>query len=78
MSIPLSRPNVVIDKNDNVYMIYRSDSTKNKMSALKLSAPYYKYNKENIKIIIDKDLGNSEPIIDRKLWDDKGILSMLI
>lgn len=76
LKLPISRPEIVIDKKDNIYVIFRADFTGDKMSVFKIKPPYNRNSK--MKILWDENLCNSEPVIDRIRWKRDGILSMLI
>ncbi len=76
LQIPISRPEIVIDRQDNVYIITRGDHTGNRMAATCLPAPKFIFQPENIRTIFDQDAGFSEPIIDRTNWWKNGVLTM--
>jgi hypothetical protein len=78
LQIPISRPEVVIDRADSVYVIYRGDLTDNRMAVTRLSAPDYSFTPEHTCIAWDEDLGYAEPIIDRHRWQQDNILTMLV
>ena len=78
LKIPISRPEIIIDSHDNVYVIYRGDLTHDQMTILKLTAPAYNFKPEKAQYISHEDLGFSEPIIDRTRWEESNILSLLI
>ncbi|EKO3777309.1 hypothetical protein P0F24_002374, partial [Vibrio metschnikovii] len=78
LRIPISRPEIIIDDNDNVFVIYRGDITENKLASLLLSPPHYTYNPLNEKIIYTESVGSAEPIIDRLRWQNEKILSILV
>ncbi len=77
LQIPISRPDVVIDRQDRIYIIYRGDLTKDRMVAQRLDPPEYKAPGVEIELW-DEDLGHAEPVIDRVRWRRDGILSMFI
>jgi len=77
LQIPMSRPEILIDSNDMVYVFYRADVTGDRMVALRLEPPAYQP-QDDIRILWTQDLGYSEPIVDRSRWEGDGILSMLI
>ncbi|WP_462381121.1 BNR repeat-containing protein [Pseudomonas sp. Marseille-QA0892] len=77
LQIPISRPEIVIDRQDNVYFIARGDHTGNRMAATFLPAPDYRFAPNNIWIISDQDLGFAEPVIDRARWQQENVLSLL-
>ncbi|WP_281245967.1 hypothetical protein [Oceanisphaera psychrotolerans] len=75
---PISRPEIVIDKHDNVFVIYRGDLTENRLASLYLKAPHYHYKLENQEFIYREPLGLSEPVIDRLRWQQEHVLSVLV
>lgn len=78
LQIPISRPEIVIDDVDRVYMIYRGDLTENKMAVTRLLPPDYSLSKSETRILWDTSVEYAEPIIDRLRWRQDKILSMLI
>lgn len=77
LKIPISRSEIVIDRQDNVFIITRGDYTGNRMAATCLLAPDYRYLPDSIQILCDQDLGFAEPIIDRSRWQQANILALL-
>lgn len=78
LRIPISRPDIVIDKHDNVFVIYRGDLTEDCMAALCLKSPHYTYNPANQQILCPEPVGLAEPVIDRLRWQEQQILSLLV
>lgn len=78
LRIPISRPDIVIDSNDNVFVIYRGDLSADRMAILYLKAPQYSYSPENQKIIYNEPLGLAEPVIDKLRWKREEVLSLLV
>lgn len=78
LQIPISRPEIVIDRQDNIYVIYRGDLTDNRMAVVNLSAPDYSYDPEQIRIVWDAELGCAEPIIDRTRWQNENVLTLMV
>lgn len=78
LKIPMSRPEIVLDKQDNVFLIYRDDTTDNRLSVQLLKAPAYQFHEYERINIIDDNLENSEPVIDRERWDASQVLSILL
>ncbi len=74
---PTSRPEIVIDDANNVYVIYRADVTGDRMAVQRLMAPKY-IPSGDIRILWNEPLENAEPIIDRLRWESERVLSMLI
>jgi hypothetical protein len=77
LQIPMSRPEILIDKEDRVYIIYRADITEDRMVAQRLQPPDYRPG-GNIRVLWPEDLAFAEPIVDRVRWDQDAILSMLV
>ncbi len=77
LQIPISRPEILIDKENMVYIIYRGDLSGDRMFVQRLKPPYYKAPGDRY-VLWDQDLENTEPIIDRIRWRHDGILSMFI
>jgi hypothetical protein len=78
LQIPISRPEIVIDRQDNVYIVYRGDLSNNRIVATLLPVPDYCFDPANTQILWDEDLGYSEPVIDRIRWERDNILSLLL
>jgi hypothetical protein len=78
LRIPISRPDIVVDKSDNVFVIHRSDMHENRMVVTRLAAPNYKYCAAETQVLWDADVGFCEPVIDRQRWANDGILTMLL
>lgn len=78
LQIPISRPEIVIDRQDNAYIITRGDHSGGRMVATLLAAPDYIWQQDNTQSLWDEDLGFSEPVIDRLRWEQENVLSMLL
>ncbi|HMP10021.1 BNR-4 repeat-containing protein [Hydrogenophaga sp.] len=78
LQIPISRPEILVDEGNNVYLIYRGDLTDNRMVVQRLAHPNYTPDPAAIHIIAPDDLGFSEPIIDRTLWASDQRLSIFL
>lgn len=78
LQIPMSRPEIVIDKTDRVYVIYRCDITGDRMVATRLIPPHYLKSSSETRILWKESLEFAEPVIDRLRWEKEQILSMLI
>lgn len=74
LNLPISRPEIIVDRNDNVHVIYRGDLTADRLAINSASAPHYEDGKQTI--IWPEDIGNSEPIIDRTKWEADQTLSI--
>lgn len=78
LQIPMSRPEILIDSSNIVYVIFRADFVGQKMAVIALFPPHYTFEDNNFQILWDAPLGFSEPVVDRIRWKRDGILSMLI
>jgi hypothetical protein len=75
--VPMSRPEILIDRDDVVYILYRSDTTGQRLVAQRLQPPDYQPPGQ-VSQLWPEDLGHSEPIVDHRRWAEEGVLSMLI
>lgn len=78
LQTPISRPEIVIDDEDRVYVIYRGDLTGDRMVAQRLLPPLYVPDTSDVRVLWEEPLGYAEPVIDRLRWKREGVLSMLI
>lgn len=78
LQIPISRPEIILDRSDNAYIIARGDFSGNRLTATRLSAPDYAWSAENTQVLWEEDLGFAEPVIDRMRWQQENILSLLV
>ncbi len=78
LKIPISRPEIVIDSEDRVYVIYRGDMTQERMVAQRLLPTHYLPNSSDVKVLWRESVGFSEPVIDRLRWQRDNMLSMLV
>jgi BNR repeat-containing family member len=78
LRLPISRPEVVIDDDDRVFVIYRGDLTDNKIVAQRLLPPLYEPDFQDTVLLWDKPVGQYEPIIDRLRWQRDKILTMYV
>ena len=74
---PMSTPEILIDRDDIVYVIYRCDITGNRLVAQRLDPPDYQP-AESVCRLWHEDMGDSEPVVDRVRWAREGVLSMLL
>ena len=77
LQIPFCRPEIVIDREDRIYVIYRGDLTKDRLVAQRLDPPGYVAPGTVIELW-DQNLGHMEPVVDRIRWSRDGILSMMV
>jgi len=76
LQIPISRPEILIDRDDNVYAIYRGDCTLDLMCVVRLSkrSSIHSF----AKAIWPESVGYAEPVIDRERWNRDQVLTMLL
>ena len=78
LDIPISRPEIVIDQHDRVYVIYRGDLCGGRLVCQRLLPPDYAPDPIDFRTLWDGDLERMEPVLDRCLWRDRKVLSMLV
>jgi hypothetical protein len=78
LQIPISRPDLVIDSHDNIFVVHNGEESQQKMALTFLPAPNYEYSESNTRILHDERIGFAEPIIDHLRWKQENVLSMLI
>lgn len=78
LEIPISRPEIVIDEEDTVFVIYRSQETLQRLVATYLQSPSYIPKEENTLVLWDEPVGQAEPIIDRTRWMQEQVLTLLV
>lgn len=78
LRIPISRPEIVLDRADHAYVIFRGDLSDDRMVAQRLLPPHYGAQGDEFRVLWDEPLGFAEPVIDAERWQRDGILSMLI
>jgi hypothetical protein len=78
LQLPISRPEIVLDRQDNAYIVTRGDHSEDRMVVTLLAAPHYSWSPENTQIIYDEKLGFAEPVIDRERWVQDNVLSVLL
>ena len=78
LQLPMSRPEVVVDELDRVYVIFRADFTGQRMAAMRLTPPEYTPHQSEIRILWDTNVAFTEPVIDHVRWAREKILTMLM
>jgi hypothetical protein len=78
LKIPISRPEIVIDSNDNVIVIHRGSETQQKLTATILQIPEYDFAPEQQYTLWGESVGQAEPIIDRIRWQQEQVLTLLV
>jgi hypothetical protein len=77
LQIPISRPDIVIDRKQRIYVLYRGDLSGERLVAQRLDPPDYKAPGPCF-LLWNESLEYSEPVIDRIRWERDEILSVFI
>lgn len=78
LPVPISRPEILLDKENNVHILFRGDISQNRLSAYSSSAPNYFAHPDDFEILWPADVGYAEPIIDRTRWNKDNILTLFV
>ncbi len=76
LSIPMTRPQIVLDQEDTAYVLYAGTATGGRMCAAALAAPDYDPLAQRTFLLTNEETGHSEPLIDSKRWDEYQVLSL--
>lgn len=76
LQIPISRPCLLIDRQDNVHVLYRDHGLGTGFYIATLMAPAYCYNPSEVQSVTG-NIGFSEPIIDRERWSKCQVITLL-
>lgn len=64
LQIPIRRPEVLIDNEDNAMVICRGDLNDDRMAIICLSAPLYAVTDSSLQMLSEQTLGFAEPLLD--------------
>lgn len=78
LNLPISRPEILIDDQDNAHVIFRGDISNNRVAVQSAAPPEYISKSENQMCLWDVDLGSSEPILDRTNWLENQVLTLYL
>lgn len=82
LQIPISRPEILIDSQDCVYAVYRSDLSGNRMVVSKLlgiqASREAAHAQDNTTCLWPETVDYAEPVIDRTRWRESQVLSLLL
>ena len=82
LQIPISRPEILIDKQDRVYAVYRGDLTDNHMVVTQLmgdtASPEATDAANHTIRLWPEPVDYAEPVIDRARWGESQVLSLLM
>jgi hypothetical protein len=76
LQVPISRPDVVVLPDNRPVMIYRADTTQQRLVALVLNEATLLPEQEYV--LTEEPVGFAEPLIDRARWDRDGVLSVFV
>lgn len=76
LQIPISRPTVLIDREDDVRVIFRDHGLGTGFYMLVLESPGYHYHEDGLQCL-KGDIGFSEPVIDHERWFKSQVLTIL-
>lgn len=77
LQIPISRPEVLIDDQDNALVLFRGDFTEDRMAVTRLCAPVYAATDAAHQMLSAQTLGFAEPLLDREGWRQNQKLTLL-
>jgi BNR repeat-containing family member len=78
LRLPISRPDLVMDRLDRAWIIYRQSAVRNRMIAVRLDGPDYDVARAETFLLHSGNLGFTEPVIDRARLVRDGILSLFL
>lgn len=79
LQIPtINLPEIVIDRQDNVYVVYKDGLTGNKIVVTYLAPPDYFYNSAQTGIVWAAEHGSAELVADRIRWQNENVLTLLV
>jgi len=78
LQVPVSRPQILCDAQSNIYVLFRDHEFNNKMMIQALRFPGYHYDPSLLSVLVDRDMGYSEPVIDHARWGNEKVLSVLV
>jgi len=77
LQIRISRPEVLIDHEDNALVMFRGDLTDDRMAVTRLCAPLYAATGAAHHMLSKQPLGFAEPLLDREGWQQNQKLTLL-
>lgn len=78
LPIPISRPDLVIDDDDNIFVVHSSEGHARELMLTALFAPNYEYSSLSTQVLYSYSIGYAEPILDKCRWHNEKILSLLV
>ena len=80
LQIPISRPDILIDRQDRVYALLRADFTDQRLALVRLTGPQdtHRRGPSAPTPIYPDPVGYAEPVIDRTRWAQDNVLTVLV
>lgn len=78
LPLPHSRPELVVDRDDNIILLYRSSETNSHLVARYLKGPDYLLDDSSTQELVNEDLGFYEPVVDRSEWESNQRLNIFV
>lgn len=80
LQIPISRPNILIDRDDRVYALLRADFTDQRLAVARLTGPRDTHRRPLSAPVPlwSEPVGFAEPVIDRTRWTQDNVLTVLV
>lgn len=78
LQLPISRPEILLDRHGRAIVIYRGDLADGRMTATRLNPPEYDVAHSDQHVLDARPLGYAEPIVDREGWKLHQRLAILL
>jgi hypothetical protein len=78
LQIPISRPEILLDRHGRAIVIYRGDLADGRMTATRLNPPEYDVAHSDQHVLDASPLGYAEPMVDREGWKLHQKLTILL
>jgi hypothetical protein len=78
LNLPMSRPDLVLDRLDRAWLLYRRGDARNRLVAVRLDPPKYREDEAKTFLLWSRELGAAEPVVDRGRLALDGVLSLLL
>lgn len=78
LRLPMTRSAIIIDHKNRAHILFQADFTDRRLSAISLYPPSYSIASATFDVLVDQDLGYSEPILDYQRWARSNQLTLLV
>lgn len=78
LNLPMSRPDLVLDRMDRAWLLYRHGGARNRLVAVRLDPPKYREDEAKTFLLWSRELGAAEPVVDRGRLAHDGVLSLFL